>query len=179
MGHHKVNNKATLNGHTRAISQLRELSDGNIASSAWDGTVRIWQVDKTCKWTEMHLFEGRTVAELKSFPYGLLATSYSSDNKIWRYDMNISEAQPKPVRSGSLQGLKEEPWDVMQLHDGRVLTCSGNSDMALWNFNKAEIVAWLKGHERGPVTSITELSNKMLVSTGWDGNVIVWAKPDL
>jgi len=48
---------------------------------------------------EVCLLEGRTVCELRTAPYGLAATSYSADNKIWRYDMNTTEEQPKPWRS--------------------------------------------------------------------------------
>lgn len=179
VGLHKVNNTKSIEGHTRALWQMLELSDGNVATASWDGTLRIWQVDQSRDWMELCVLEGRTVCELQAAPYGIAATSYSADNKIWRYDMNTTEENPIPLRTKCLNGHDEPPWRLVQCQDGRLVSASGEKDLALWNFATSEIVGWFKGHEQGPVADVIELPNQMLVSCAWDRKIIIWSKPPL
>ena len=181
VGNQVAYNEKAIDGHTRAISGVCELSDGTVASSSWDGGVRLWKVDITASWEELYEpLPGRTVCELQRAPYGIMCTSFSSDNKIWRYDMNTSrEEQPAPIRTKCLPGQRHEPWCVLQLRDSRVLVSSSDKDFVLWNFKTTEVVGRFKGHERGPVTAVIELPNRLLVSAGWDGKVILWSKPAL
>ena len=148
VGNHVAYNEKPIDGHTRAICQVCELADGNVASASWDGGVRLWKVDSTSSWLELYEpLPGRTVCELRRSPYGIMCTSYSSDNKIWRYDMNTSEERPAPMRTKCLPGQSAEPWAVLQLRDSRILVCSANKDMVLWNFKTAEVVGQFRGHE--------------------------------
>ena len=83
------------------------------------------------------------------------------------------------MRTASLIGHKEAPWKLVQLRDGRVASASGEADIALWEWRSGDIVGWFKGHEKGPVCNLIEMQNRMVLSGGWDGRVILWDKPGL
>ena len=180
LSNHTPFNQKAIDGHTRAISEMCELADGNVATASWDGTVRLWKVDATTDWVETcKPLPGRTVCELRKAPFGIMCTSYDSQNKVWRYDMNTSEEEPNPTKGKCLALHQNEPWGVRQLRDGRILVNSKSSEFSLWNLVNAEVVGWFKGHDTGPVCDVIELPNRMLVSAGWDGKVILWGRPAL
>jgi len=186
----KVDNTNKNDGHTKGIWQICQLETGDVATSSWDGTVRIWKVDSSHLWLELQVLEGRTVCELHKWPHGLAVTSYSADHKIHIYDMsNTVEVMreldgkeyvlevPDPVRSRCLQGHLAAPWRCAQLRDGRIASAESGKDVALWNEKTSEIMGWFRGHDEGPVTFVLQLENRTIVTSGWDNKVMLFPLP--
>ena len=78
-----------------------------------------------------------------------------------------------------LQGHKEAVWHSLQLKDGRLASCDSTNSFAIFNLVTLGIDSYFHGHEVGPVTSLVQLENGMLVSGAWDSNVLLWARPEL
>eukprot|EP01036_Dinobryon_divergens_P033781 gene33781-biopygen26749 len=88
----------------------------------------------------------------------------------------------KPLKSslkppGNLEmtmiGHDGEVRSVIALPNGRLVSCSDDSTLRIWNVTTGDFETVLRGHD-GEVSSVIALSDGLLVSCSWDRTLRVW-----
>lgn len=67
---------------------------------------------------------------------------------------------------------------IAQMHDGRLVTGSGDKDLRIWNWHSGQCEQIVRGHT-GAVRSLAVLRDGRLASGADDNTVIIWHEPTL
>lgn len=150
--------------HKDSIESVCELSDGKIATGAYDKTIKIWE-----KYNPNPLFTltGHTGAVLTigQLTNGLLFSG-SSDCLIKLWDLNKKTHQSLQKHQGSI--IK-----IIQMVNGLMVSCSVDSTIRVWNINNNFESFSLEGHEQ-TVESVVEMENNILFSCSLDKTCKLW-----
>jgi len=109
----------TINAHEDRVLQLIKMSNGNFISNSKDKTIKIWSPESD---EPIRTFnsDGSKVILLSNDRF---MTYSEKENNIWSLlDGNLL---------GSLPENKIE--EVIQLNDGRILTCNEDEEVKVWN----------------------------------------------
>ena len=163
----------SLKGHTKMVMSLAVLSDGNLASSSSDSTIRIW-CRKTGQTLRILRGHDEVVYALVSLPNKCTLASASADStvKIWNTDSG------KKLKT--LKGISGYARCLAASSDG-VLACGSKKQITVW-FLDTENSLKSKRKKRlvdvsfryGSVWSIAFLPNNMLASGSEDGMIRIW-----
>jgi WD40 repeat protein len=158
-----------LNVHLGWITCLVNISNDKFASSSFDKTIKIWNsIDYDCvKTLEGHEDE---VLSLLCIDKGDLLISGSYGRiKVW--DLKSFQCIRTILTDGG--GIK----CLILLPNGYFASGSigmdENTIIQIWNMSNYQCIKSLKGHNKG-ITSIKLLSDCRLVTSSYDGTVILW-----
>ena len=154
-------------------SSVRSVSfspDGaTLASGAWDGTVKLWDVAT-----------GEPIATLEGHGGGVQSVSFSPDGATLASGAGDATVKLWDVATGESIATLEEHWDVVQSvsfsPDGATLASSGAWDgtVKLWDVASREIITTLEGHG-GAVWSASFSPDGATLAWGtYDGAVKLW-----
>ena len=140
-----------------------------LASGAWDGTVKLWDVAT-----------GEIIATLEGHGGGVQSVSFSPDGATLASGAGDATVKLWDVATGEPIATLEEHWDVVQSvsfsPDGATLASSGAWDgtVKLWDVASREIITTLEGHG-GAVWSASFSPDGATLAWGtWDGTVKLW-----
>lgn len=157
-----------------------------IASSSWDGTVKLW--DFTAG--EFGQLSSEPLHTLAEHANGVMSAAISRDGqtlvsgsadctvKVWRlWQLSPAELRTRtpPVLALTLAGHTNLVASVAISPDGRTIA-SGSRDrtIQLWDLNTAELLGALTGHS-DRVTCVTFSSDgQILASAGAEGTIKIW-----
>lgn len=161
----------TLEGHEGDTTSLAFSADGaRVASSSWDRTIRVWDVENG---TLMHVLEGHQdrVNQVIFSPDGSLLASAGRDGNVMLW--------------GLVDGRQEASWiahdtravDAVSFSgDGMLLVTGGRDNSArVWSMPDLQERVTLDSHQK-PVLSVGLNAEITLLATGsGDNTVRVWA----
>jgi WD40 repeat protein/serine/threonine protein kinase len=161
--------RATLKGHTAAVSVVAVSSDGKtVATGSADLTVKVWDVT-TGK--ERHTLKGHTAA-VNSLAFtadgqGLASAGSDGTIKVWNVATGQEEATLRG-HTGAVNALAFSP-------DGESLA-SGCVDrtVRLWDRGKHQARAILQGHTAAVTSIVFTADGKTLASGSVDRTVRLW-----
>ncbi|WP_330926417.1 hypothetical protein [Candidatus Sororendozoicomonas aggregata] len=175
---------ATLNGHTRWVRAVKELSNDQLFSASEDGTLKVWNLKNRdgdrCVAT---LSEPRaeSVAELSNGR--LVSSSADGTLKVW----DLREPDGKECVDKVVNVENDEEGDMqsflLPLAGSRILFCRGNRVANVWDLSKRRRkkvpLATLMLSEAGLLTAVIKLADHRLASCDNNG-IKVWDlnKPD-
>lgn len=155
-----------LERHTLVINAISFSSDGKrLASASWDGTVRIWDIEKgKCK-----TFPSNTIYyDICYSPDGQHYATADGNGlvKIWDIEGNCVK---------TLEG--DELWTISVSYnpDGRIIaSTSRDGTIRLWNANTGECLRVLRGHTDSATSAIFSKDGKYIISTSYDNTIKIW-----
>jgi WD40 repeat protein/tRNA A-37 threonylcarbamoyl transferase component Bud32 len=162
----------TLAGHTASIRSIAFAPSGAVlASSADDGTVRLWRVADGAP------------QRILEYTAPVWSVAFSPDGKTFASGSNDGTVRLWQVTDGTivrvLEGHTGVIFGVAFSPDGRILaSASGDSSVRLWQVSNGAFLRALLGHE-GAVHGVAfSPDGEMLASTSDDGTLRVWQVDD-
>lgn len=151
---------SVLEGHEGNVASLAYTPDGTIlASSGWDKTIRLWDVESG---EEIHaLAVLANATDLAFSPDGTVLASI---------DGNTAGVNLWDVVSGeSLEGISLEDVYYSAIaynQDGSLLAAASRSGIYVWNTSSRELIHTLEGHEGRVARLAFSPSSPVLISAG-------------
>lgn len=167
---HTSNGKrhSTLSGHTGAVRSLTANKEGLLASSSFDGTVKLWQVDKIEAGQCLGTLYGHThwVWSAAFGPDGLLVSgSHDGTVKLWQ----IGKEGGKGECLRTLRGYARRVTSVAFSPDGKMLVSGESNGMVkLWETESGQCLRVLS----------TQAGGFMAVAFSPDGQLVASSLPD-
>jgi hypothetical protein len=163
-----------LVGHTDNISSFTLLPENCFTSESLDGTVRIWNLNKSIQALEIVRNEKYGIWSIKVLSGGRIALgSVEGDEsnpvgimKIW----DLKDLKKKPV---VLRGHKHAVIVKIELPDGRLVSCSPDKTLIIWDPTQAHEPIVLRGHT-GSIHCLVELSAGKFASGSYDKTIRLW-----
>lgn len=156
--------------HSGWICEVAFSPDGRrLASVGWDGTVKIWHVQRGTLLQTLTGHEGQTVSVAFSPEGDWLASSGSQDKTVKLWDIKQGQlVHTLPVASGFSHSLAFRP-------QGQVLASGhSNCNIKLWRVSDGKALGSLTGHS-DVVHTITFSSNgRKLISGSADKTIRIW-----
>jgi WD40 repeat protein/uncharacterized caspase-like protein len=153
-------------GHTAFVSAVVFSPDGQtLASSSWDGTIKLWDVSTGREWRTLRGHTGQVRAVTFS-PDGRMLASGGEDGTVRLWDI----ATGRVVLT--LSGHRTTVATVAFSHDGRLLA-SGSADktIKIWDASSAQVLRTLTGHSDG-VNSIAFSPDGQTLASGSDDQTL-------
>ena len=153
--------------HDKRVSELCSNQRGTqFASVSWDSFVRIWDLQKARKETEIRLHP-KPVSSVSFHPDGFMLVTGCWDGIVRQW--NATSGQRKSVMRGHLTSIKA----VSYSPDGRyIASCSIDGECRLWNSLTGSLVGLISAR----ISSIYFSPNgSNLASAGNDGRVRVFS----
>ena len=167
--------RALLQGHVSTIYDLAFSPDGRLlASASRDGTAKLWNVETGQLVSTLK--SGKEIARYVMFnPEGTsLVVGYHTQARVWDVSSGQLQATLSPHSDINKLVLFGTYWDGMLMRlspQGNLLLTVGNKTVKVWT-TTGEAVATLES-VRWPVAFAPD--GKVLVTTGRDGSVQLWA----
>lgn len=162
---HRLNNLTPT--HNKRVSELCSNQRGTqFASVSWDSFVRIWDLQKARKETEIRLHP-KPVSSVAFHPDGFMLVTGCWDGIVRQW--NVTSGQRKSVMRGHMSSIKAVSYSA----DGRyIASCSIDGECRLWNSLAGSQVGIISAR----ISSIYFSPNgSMLASAGNDGRVRVFS----
>jgi cytochrome c len=159
---------AELRGHGGPVQAIAVTPDGETAiTGSFDTRAIIWSLE-TGEAREVLLFHEGQVNTVAALPNGRFATAGAEGRiAIWKTGQG-APARILEGHSGPVSALAMSP-------DGSMLaSASWDTSVRLWPLSGGEPRVF-EGHS-GNVNAVAFLADGTLVSAGYDGNVIFWAR---
>lgn len=166
----KSGERRTFIGHTGLVQSLSFSPDGKwLASSAWDNSVRLWDLE-TSESTELYRRQAIAAFRVLFLPNSRLlvyGNLYDFIIRIWDVE------QRREIKE--LQGYNCIAYNVAASSDGRLLAV-GYRDAAivLWNVESGQKINTLKGHKVGNSSLSVSPDGKLVVSRAFDRTCRLW-----
>jgi WD40 repeat protein/serine/threonine protein kinase len=160
----------TFEGHTSSVNSVAVFPDAiHFASGAYDGTVRLWAIDRK---KPLHVFEGHEgrVFTVAVSPDGSLIASGGDDGNLRLWD--VAKKQLKLL----LQGHNARIDSVTFSPDGtRILSGGGDKKMRLWNVATGQVEHVFDEHADWVFVVAYSPDGKLVASSDYTkGTVRVW-----
>jgi hypothetical protein len=157
-----------LKRHKGAITDLVFSPDGNLISSSWDKTVRLWQ-PKTGRLIDTLAGHSQIVNAIALSRDGKILASGSQDRTIRLWDLTTGK---------SIHTFEGHSLGVVSLAispDGKILASgSGDGTIKLWDLATNKLIKTLAGHTDGVWSLAVASNNQTLFSGSWDKTIKVW-----
>ncbi len=166
-----------LNYHKDTVNQIILLKDGRIASSSNDKSILIY--DKEMKDIQL------SINNLKS---NVLNIMQSNEGYIFASLDSGSILIFKLLSSNSYQLIQEikghnaRVTKIIQIKDGRFISCSNDKTIKIWNFLDEELILdkTLNEYKESGISSIIEFKENEIISTPYkDGSIVFWSLQEL
>jgi len=169
--------RATLKGHTGAVSSVAFSPDGKTLASAGNGfdahnrpipgEIKLWD---TVNGQERATLKGHKdfVTSVAFSPDGKTLASASQDGTIKLWDAVSGQEQ------ATLKGHTGEVYAVAFSPDGKTLASGGWKQIKLWDAHSGQERATLKGHTERVSSLAFSPDAKTLASGSWDKTVKLW-----
>ena len=149
----------TLEGHTKVVSDLVVLKNGRLASG--DGSIRIWDT-----YTGECLYVDDIQAPISCFTVLEDGTIIFSQRDTIYIDK--ADKDEYLVLNGH-----DSITDIAKLIDGRIVSCSINGTLRIWDIDTGECQLTLK-EPSGWVNGLEVLNDGRIISGATDGSIRVW-----
>ncbi|XP_074134482.1 LOW QUALITY PROTEIN: DDB1- and CUL4-associated factor 10-like [Sminthopsis crassicaudata] len=155
------------------LLESRSLGRGNYIDPARDNFRMVTSLYKTIHPEDSLYLNTRThgaIFNLEYSPNGSVLTAACELNEVLLFD---------PISSKHIRTLSEAHNDCVNnikfLDDRLFATCSDDSTVALWDLRKLNSkVCTLQGHTSWVKNIEYDVNTRLLVTSGFDGNVIIW-----
>jgi len=170
-------------GHSRTIRSCEFSPSGNrLASASFDGSIGIWEKDKsTNEWDMMATLEGHE-NEVKSICWNqnssFLATS-SRDKSVWIWEsLPDGDFECEAVLHGHTQDVKFVLWHPKE---DFLFSCSYDDTIKIWAEEAEDwhCMATLTAHSSTVWQLAFDSTGSKLISGSDDGKAVVWKKYDV
>lgn len=172
----------TLLGHSDEVWCITQLTDGSLASSSRDTTVRICNLDTGAL---IHVLQGHQYAVycVVQLSDGRIVTSgYDNQIKIWNPNTGVcmkSITGPRNLVCTILE-LRNEHLGALGITDhsggegsNYLMGCCGDGTLRVWNLTSGAILKTLRGHN-GTVYIVIRLSDGRYASGSHDETAKLW-----
>ena len=164
-----------LLGHENHVTDLSfDEANSLLASAAWDGTLRLWQLGSTPE-SQVLLKAGHFMNAIKFAPDGSKLAAANCDGNIYLWDAAGFKSLPGLKQTGCASFLA---WSPDSQH---FVTGGGNPEnkdspksVFLWRVGAANPIRVLEGHSSWPTHATFSPDGKYLVTGSWDGEMILW-----
>lgn len=164
----KMKLEKIINDHTGYVVSLCLLEDRRLASSSWDKTIKVFNLETyEC---EIIIKENiDTVRSINLLPNGYLVSSSSNQIKIWEIKKRFYQCI-KTICVGNFEILR-----VVGISNGRLCSSSTEKTVQVWKASSPYcFITKLNGHTNY-ACSVIELKNKKyIVSAGHDETIFFW-----
>ncbi len=160
-------------GHDQGIYRARYLPDGRLLTSAYDGTIKLWDVAQQ---DELKLIAGHTgaVTALAVSPDGKRGLSSGSDTMVRFWDLEKLES----IGGGHKVDPGGWVWDGTFAPDGKSAATVGfDGKIRFWNPETGEQTGEIAAHQGAALSIVYTAENKVL-SGGRDGILRLWDTAD-
>ncbi|NEP29186.1 tetratricopeptide repeat protein, partial [Moorena sp. SIO3I6] len=159
----------TLQGHTRAVSNIAFSPDGKqIVSSSWDKTVRLWDTETG---QLIHPLQGHTsyVDAIAFSPDGKQILSGSHDSTLRLWDTETGQL------IHPLQGHTSYVTAIAFSPDGKqILSSSNDRTVRLWDTETGQLIHTFEGHTSRVNAIAFSRDGKQILSGSNDRTVRLW-----
>jgi len=131
------NCKKVLEGHTGAILHTIALSDNMLLSSAWDGTLRVWDIDSgkcihVLKLSEIGSNSRPYIYDIKILKNNIIAVPTYNDVQVWD--------AIKGERIAILKGHEDLIYSIIELDNNIIASCSPDGTIRVWDINQSKCI---------------------------------------
>ncbi|MFC1754067.1 WD40 repeat domain-containing protein [Thermoproteota archaeon] len=153
----------SLEGHSRYICSLLPLSQGKLASSSSDGTIKIWDLQtRSCLNTQVGHF---SITVLRLLSNGnLLSCSWDGTIHVW--DITNSNAL---LTLDNHLGWESALFEL----EGDKLAIASNGSMKVWDLRTGEECKTIKQY-KSPVRHFFPISKRRVFSASDNGEVVIY-----
>lgn len=166
-----INAIATLSGHTDRVEGLTYSSDGSrIATSSWDGTVKIWDANSEELLLTIPVAKFASCIAFSPDGSRILASSDDNTAKVWdAYSGSLLITLPD--HKGHVNGVSFSP-------DGsKIATTSwggGKDGIKLWDANTGILIRTISGHKEDNLCVSFSPDGSKILTGGSDNTAKIW-----
>lgn len=164
-----------VRGHISHVQCLVQLADCRVISGGNDKTLRVWDPSTWLCIQELRGHTGWVFSAVELRDGRMVSVSADKTVRVW--DMHTLASDSWGITCDRcvqvVRGHARCPKFVMELVDGRILTCAADATIRIWELATGLCVQELTGHTRN-VRCVVQLSGGRLVSCSNDKMLRVW-----